>query len=265
VILLNGNQVKPTIFPDKTSQVWKLPEEDLECFSASITWKFENEGEFMHLAQLAHLLQARGVLFEIHLLYLPYARQDKLVANNRTFALHTFIRLLKTLGAKRVVLYDPHNAQPLTHGLETVVKVVNFASEAKAALKECGANLWCFPDGGAAQRYESLFREPPGSAVPEVPSVAALKRRDQATGALTETSLPAWQLIVAGLSASPRVMMVDDICDGGATFIALAKVLQEHGAEDVFLFVSHGIFSRGLQPLFDAGISRVFTPEGEAL
>ena len=57
--------------------------------------------------------------------------------------------------------------------------------------------------------------------------------------------------------------MVDDLCDGGATFILLAKELLSKGAKEVHLFVSHGIFSRGLGVLFDAGIKRVFVKDGE--
>jgi len=59
-------------------------------------------------------------------------------------------------------------------------------------------------------------------------------------------------------------MIVDDICDGGATFILLAKELYAAGAKEVNLFVTHGIFSKGLIPLYEAGIKRIFTQDGEA-
>jgi ribose-phosphate pyrophosphokinase len=254
MITLNSTPVIPTIFPDKTSQVWKLPEEDLAQFSASVEWRFENEGEFMHLAQLAFLLMARGVAWELHLPYLPYARQDKEVTNTATFALCPFSALLVVLQPRRVVLYDPHNVEPIQailgeHKISVVVR--NFEAEAKAAFAECDAEVWCFPDSGAHARYRDLAA---GAAV-----ACAYKARDQATGAITGVALGAHGTHVDGR----RVMIVDDICDGGATFIALAKLLREHGAASVYLFVSHGIFSRGLKPLFEAGINRIFTPDGE--
>jgi len=46
--------VKPTIFPDGTSQVWKLPLDGLNY--VKIKWQFESEGEIVHLDQLMHLL-----------------------------------------------------------------------------------------------------------------------------------------------------------------------------------------------------------------
>ena len=43
--------------------------------------------------------------------------------------------------------------------------------------------------------------------------------------------------------------MVDDIADGGASFKYLARKLKELGAAKVGLYVTHGIFSKGLETL----------------
>jgi ribose-phosphate pyrophosphokinase len=56
-------------------------------------------------------------------------------------------------------------------------------------------------------------------------------------------------------------MICDDIADGGKTFIELAKSLNGI-VKDINLYVSHGIFSKGLKVLHDAGISKIFTKEG---
>ena len=44
-------------------------------------------------------------------------------------------------------------------------------------------------------------------------------------------------------------MIVDDTCDGGRTFIELAKVLRARNAGKIELYVTHGIFSKGLKEL----------------
>ena len=47
-----------------------------------------------------------------------------------------------------------------------------------------------------------------------------------------------------------KYIIVDDICDGGRTFIELAKAI--HGSRptaEVYLVVTHGIFSNGLYEL----------------
>ena len=56
-------------------------------------------------------------------------------------------------------------------------------------------------------------------------------------------------------------VIVDDICDGGRTFIELAKVLKERGAGKIGLFVTHGIFSQGVGVLFDNGIDFIYTTD----
>jgi ribose-phosphate pyrophosphokinase len=43
------------------------------------------------------------------------------------------------------------------------------------------------------------------------------------------------------------VLIVDDICDGGGTFIGIAKALPKDVKK--YLYVTHGIFSKGLREL----------------
>lgn len=62
------------------------------------------------------------------------------------------------------------------------------------------------------------------------------------------------------------VMILDDICDGGRTFIEAVKHLREAGAKRVELYVTHGIFSKGVENLLDNGIDHIYTTNslGEA-
>lgn len=54
-----------------------------------------------------------------------------------------------------------------------------------------------------------------------------------------------------------NLLIVDDLADGGRTFVALAKELKEKGASEVRLYVSHGMFHYGFDELKDH-ISRVY-------
>jgi len=51
---------------------------------------------------------------------------------------------------------------------------------------------------------------------------------------------------------------VDDICDGGGTFLGLATALKEKNAGKLSLIVSHGIFSKGFEEL-NKSFDTVFT------
>lgn len=57
-------------------------------------------------------------------------------------------------------------------------------------------------------------------------------------------------MVFAGdLLTGKHCLIVDDLCDGGATFLALATKLREYGAEKVYLYVTHGIFSKKYEEL----------------
>ncbi len=73
--------------------------------------------------------------------------------------------------------------------------------------------------------------------------IRADKSRNMATGQITET------VVYADDLTGKACVIVDDLCDGGRTFIELAKVLRAKGAAKIALVVTHGIFSKGKEPL----------------
>ena len=72
----------------------------------------------------------------------------------------------------------------------------------------------------------------------------ASKIRDTKTGYITETKLQ-------GEVRGRDVLIFDDICDGGRTFIELAKSLKAKGAKKISLYITHGIFSKGKDVLYN--------------
>jgi len=248
VITINGIQINVTMFPDKTSQVWKLDESIFHpTLFTGVEWVFENEGEFMHLAQLKDLLDAYKIPAYLKLPYLPYGRQDKSISNERTFGLQTFASLLNSLNFGQVFITDPHS------DFFTLIKnsvAVYPRHEILETLKLVDADTICYPDDGAARKYLGLYD------IGQRGVIYGKKVRDQETGRITSCQF-------IGEPKDATILIIDDICDGGATFILLAKELLAKGAKQVHLFVTHGIFSKGLNPLWDAGISRIFTKDGE--
>ena len=82
--------------------------------------------------------------------------------------------------------------------------------------------------------------------------IFASKERDTKTGEIlaTRCDLPAHY----GMVTQKDFLIVDDICDGGGTFNLLAEAFSgnEFGAQsELELFVSHGIFSKGLGAVSD--------------
>lgn len=81
--------------------------------------------------------------------------------------------------------------------------------------------------------------------------IRADKIRNVKTGSIEHTA-------VYGCVKDKDCLIVDDICDGGATFIALAERLKFGDAKSVSLYVTHGIFSKGKQHLLDNGVDHIY-------
>lgn len=250
MLYLNGDQVNVTLFPDNTSQVWKLDEKHFNKERAIVWWEYSHEGEIMQLAQLKTLLDFEDIdRILLHIAYLPYGRQDKFISNDTTFALWTFGQILNMMEFDGVTIMDPHSSVAL--GAIKNSTAVYPHGPLGQAMRATTSNLLCYPDNGAVTKYSKIYDFPPGYIYGE-------KVRDQATGYISSYKL-------VGNCKGKRVLIVDDICDGGKTFELLAKDLYNAGAEEVNLFVTHGLFSKGLIPLKLAGIKKIFTSKGQAI
>lgn len=242
-LLVDGQERKftTTVFPDGTSQVWKLDLELEEGDDIEILWLFENEAELFHVCQLAHLLEVDYDYSPTLIVpYLPYGRQDKSVANDASFALNTFKDVLYHRGICRIETFDAHSETDM----------VISTSPAKFHKAIFNHDVVCFPDKGAAVRYGTA------DGFGNSPVIFCEKVRNQQTGEITGLKVNG---ATPDLLFNKRVLIVDDICDGGMTFIKVAEALKTFNPLQVDLAVSHGLFSKGEQVLKDAGITNIFT------
>lgn len=243
MITVAGIKIEPTRFPDGTTQVWKLPPELLRLKQVVVDWRFEREDEFFTIAQLRDLLRTPD--FTLRVPYLPYARQDKDVSNDKTFALASFAPMLNALHLKKVVAWDVHNPSACAM---TIERFYNYepATVHAELIEDLDIKTVIFPDRGAAERYPWLANDP------DISKALFEKVRDQATGAITGHKM------VTGKLLEGRCLIVDDLCDGGATFLSIERRLREVQVRENYslhLFVTHGLWSKGRKILEDAGLT----------
>jgi len=97
------------------------------------------------------------------------------------------------------------------------------------------------PDAGAYKKVDNtaLRVKHLGSLL------TAHKHRDIDSGQITRTSIPELSTIKGG-----TYIIIDDIIDGGRTFIEIANIILEHDPDAIiYLIVTHGIFSAGYAQL----------------
>jgi ribose-phosphate pyrophosphokinase len=185
----------------------------------------------------------------LELPYLPYSRQDRVCAEGQAFSLEVMAKLLQLMRLKQLITWDCHS----NVGVEMIqahnVKpssIIKSDSELLNLLKQPESVLIC-PDKGAVARCEDIQSQ---LGLEQV--VFCEKQRDPTTGKINHTK------VLSNDLRGRCAVITDDICDGGYTFIKIAEQLRAKHVERIVLFVTHGIFSKGLV-VFDGLIDEVIT------
>ena len=189
---------------------------------------------------------------ELVLPYVPFARQDRPMVSGEPLSVKVFATLLNAQRFERVTVYDPHS--DVSTALIDNCYVVNNHDFVRWVVAQRYPDDESFflasPDAGAYKKVYGVHEAIGGTGT----LLMCNKHRDVATGKLSGVSVDATDLY------QRDVLIVDDICDGGGTFILLAKELKKRNAGRVVLVVSHGIFSQGFESLREH-IDAVYTTD----
>lgn len=209
--------------------------------------------DFMLLAQLVDAVrhQTDVLVSHLELPWLPWARQDRHMTTGDSFALKVFASQLNLLGFDKVKVLDPHSdvAAGAINNMVAITQETCLLQSATLRRRFQQHTLMLVaPDAGALKKIDGVAR-----AVGVSDYATLSKKRDVASGNLTGFAL------VSGDVKGKDLLIVDDLCDAGGTFIGSAQVLREAGARSVSLYVTHGLFSKGVDHLFSNGIDAIWT------
>jgi ribose-phosphate pyrophosphokinase len=191
--------------------------------------------------------------------YIPCGRQDRVVHKGESLSLEVVSDIINTCGFEYVYTLDPHSSVTGNFVKNLVVIPNNeFISNVIIDIKtkfENNKEFFIFaPDEGASKKIYTMLSEIGIS--PEV--VIGSKSRNN-VGQITKYGIS----YDGNLNDLPKnCIIIDDICDGGATFTNASKKLREsiEGLENVYLAVTHGLFTKGLEPLLvDGNINHIYT------
>lgn len=191
----------------------------------------------------------------IHL-YVPYflgARSDrKFTDGGFNYLKEVICPIINSQNYKSVTVIDPHS-DVLEACLNNYRKVDNISLVKQALTKIDNTNEarekvhLVSPDAGALKK---VFHVVEYFEIDKL--IIASKHRDIKTGRITHTEVPG--LPNFDTPGREKYVIVDDICDGGRTFIELSKAILEKRPKsmfgtEVYLIVTHGIFSAGFETL----------------
>jgi ribose-phosphate pyrophosphokinase len=154
---------------------------------------------------------------EIHL-FIPYilgARSDRRFQKGGTsYLVDVVAPILNLQGFETVTCFDAHS--DVAQGCIKNLNVINNVELVKFALDDIKSNnvVIAAPDQGATRKIFTVAHELKITN----PILFCVKHRDQITGKILHTEVP-----IADKTRSTDYVIVDDICDGGRTFLEIAK------------------------------------------
>lgn len=218
----------------------------------SVVWEFEDSTEIMELLLLCDAAKRQHVpLGVLEMPYVPFSRQDKVHVKGEPLSIAVLAQLINACGFRTVNIMDPHS--DVTPALFDRCYVVEQHEIFAPILSGWEAPFHLIsPDGGALKKIYKLAKR-----IRPISVIEASKQRDVKTGDIMGTMLHG----IYDLDKTECVI-VDDICDGGKTFIELAKILMCYNSGPITLMVTHGFFTKGIN-VFDKLIDHIYTRKGQ--
>ena len=185
------------------------------------------------------------IKMELVIPYFPGARQDRLMVSGEPLTVKIYTDIINSLKFSKVTILDPHS--DVTVALLDNVQVIDNHKFVLNVLRDIYPKrnskppILISPDAGSNKKIGKLAKYLSTFNVVDV--VKCDKTRDVKTGEITN-----FEVYTDNLKGRDCVI-VDDICDGGGTFLGLGKELRKRNCGNLYLVVSHGIFSQGFKNL----------------
>ncbi|WDO13713.1 ribose-phosphate diphosphokinase [Flavobacterium sp. WW92] len=215
--------------------------------TVTITHRINSFNDFGLLLLAVDALKRMDVkLINVFIPYFPAARQDRVMIAGEPLSVKVYADILNSLKLNKVTVFDAHSE--VTSALLDNCEVISNHAFIAEVLKKIGNDVKLIsPDGGALKKIYKVSEYLGGIDV-----VECSKSRDVKTGKLS--GFKVYDDNLQGIDC----LIVDDICDGGGTFIGLAEELKKKNAGKLYLAVSHGIFNKGFD-VFQKDFEKIFT------
>lgn len=216
--------------------------EDNAKINVTIMARVNNWKDLELLTAALACINTSGIFNEKHL-YLPYllgARSDrKFEEGGNNYLRDVIAPAINNLEFDSVTILDPHS--DVTEAVIDNIEIVPNTEFIEWVLENVGEDIALIcPDAGAQKKMWKLVED----LQLEQGFVTASKHRNVKTGKIIDVTVP------LKTDAPQNYLIIDDICDGGRTFIEIAKEIKIHSpSSNIYLAVTHGIFSAGYEEL----------------
>lgn len=196
-----------------------------------ITCRITSSDDLFILMQLSDILNRQEVHVQtLNINYLMSMRCDRLFSLDESFTLKIVANVINSFNAEEVHIVEPHSS--------CTGRLINECYEYYPMYNMVDQMLEdyviCYPDKGAQQRYNYNCSR----------HICCEKQRDVETGKLLKFSISE-----SKVGPYPdKIVVVDDLCDGGGTFLGIAELLKNSfNPESLVLVITHAVQLEGLK------------------
>lgn len=255
-----------TNYPDGTSYV------EVKSFKYELEYRINSYKDLWTLAQIKDVYDYNNQLLHVIIPNLIDAQADRRFAPNQSSNLMLVLNFLKSLNFAEITFFHPHNPE-VVEAILPEAHILDNSYFIKQVLKDIGGYTTITHDyeGYDLRTSENiiLMSSDAGGFKPlmklvdkidwdgEIESASKSRKYKDGKSKLT-------QLIGREDFGGKDVLIVDDICVKGGTFIGLAKLLRERNVGKLYLAVSHVTVEKPnyeLKELFDG----VYTTNSKGL
>jgi ribose-phosphate pyrophosphokinase len=209
----------------------------------------QNVMELLLMIQAAKLASAKRITAVIP--WFPYSRQDRKAMPREPISSRLVASMLELAGVDRVLTMDLHAGQIqgfFTVPVDHMTALPLFARHFRDLGLHGKGVVSVAPDAGRA-KHALRFSE-------MIEADFAVMHKTRPAHDVAEVTA------VTGQVGGKVAIIGDDITITGGTLIAGAEALKEHGATDVWVFVTHGLFTdEALRTLDESALAGIVTTD----
>jgi ribose-phosphate pyrophosphokinase len=209
----NNERICNTISDSDKFTMDMFYETDIDIFTLSIYKKYLDD-KFPNTEKI------------LNMMYIPYSRMDREI-DGFVFTLKYFSQVINDLYFDEVNVIDPHSS--VSKALINRCNEYNIINNIYYLFMQNKIDYVFYPDAGAMKRYSEMLKLPNNTRY-----FFGNKKRNLQTGEIVK-----FELVDAPDLKDKTVLIIDDLCSKGGTFLASAKEMKSNEASKVYLYVTH--------------------------
>jgi ribose-phosphate pyrophosphokinase len=218
--------------------IYKFPDGEIQIKFEELPRKSDYEvncritsaDDLFILEQVADILNRNGVTWDLNIYYLMSMRMDRVMDFNRPFSLSIVIDRIGNLKTNFITILEPHSDKAIQL-LKRYYKYVIIKNNALDVF-DIPDGLIVLPDEGSYDRYAAYL---------DKDVVIGEKKRNIDTGKIESISIKN-----PGIINNKPLVIIDDLCDGGGTFLGLYEKLRQFTNKPINIIVTHMVNEKGL-------------------